>query len=211
MAYLSRVDSKGKNNSTTPIGGKTCEEPAECGCYSQDGSTYTQTTERRSPMTSSAERRRRNKGRRSGKSFVQMPHDLINHAAFTSLSPRAVKLLLDICAQYKGHNNGDLSATMSLMKTRGWSSNDQLFKARDELVDKNLIQVTRQGGLNRCTLYALTWFPINECGGKLDVAETRVARNEWRNWVTPECGAALTSLGRGEDQCLPDASIVTLQ
>ena len=101
----------------------------------------------------------------------------------------------------------DTTATMSPMKARGWSSNDQLFKARDELVAKNLIQVTRQGGLNRCTLYALTWFPINECGGKLDVAETRVARNEWCKWTAPECGADLSSLNRGEDECSTDASI----
>ena len=161
-------------------------------------------------MTSSTERRRRNKGRRTGKSVVQMPHDLLDHTVFTSLSARAIKLLLDICAQYKGHNNGDLSATMSLMRARGWSSNDQLFKARDELVAKSLIQVTRQGGLNRCTLFALTWFPINECGGKLDVAETKVARNEWRKWTAPECGATLSSLNREEDQCSTDASIPVL-
>ena len=160
-------------------------------------------------MTSSSERRQRSKGRRTGKSCVQMPHDLINHVVFTSLSPRAVKLLMDVCSQYKGSNNGDLCAPMSLMKARGWSSNDQLFKAKDELVEKNLLQVSRQGGLNKCALFALTWFPINECSGKLDVAETKVARNEWRQWSAPDSGAVDPLLDRTEDVCPTDASLMS--
>ncbi|MGO0308714.1 hypothetical protein ACTL6P_19325 [Endozoicomonas acroporae] len=45
-----------------------------------------------------------------------------------------------------GYNNGDLQATMSCLKSRGWSSNDHLTKATRELLDKELIVRTRRGG-----------------------------------------------------------------
>ena len=41
------------------------------------------------------------------------------------LSPRATKLLIDLLAQYRGYNNGDLCAPLSLMRERGWNSSDQ--------------------------------------------------------------------------------------
>jgi len=59
------------------------------------------------------------------------------------------------------------------MRKRGWNSNQQLSKALKELIDKNLIMQTKQGGLNiGPNLYAITWQPIHECKGKLDVNPT---------------------------------------
>jgi hypothetical protein len=109
-----------------------------------------------------------------------LPWDVLNHEIFRTLSPRATKLVIDIAAQYRGHNNGDLSATLSLMRDRGWNSSDQLDKAKKELVRKDVIRVARQGGLNKCNLYALTWFPIDECNGKLDIVSTITAPVDWK-------------------------------
>ena len=122
----------------------------------------------------------RNNGRYPYKFFVMFPLDVLNHETFRTLSPRATKLLIDIAAQYRGNNNGDLSATLSLMRDRGWNSSDQLDKAKKELVGKDVIRVARQGGLNKCNLYALTWFPIDECKGKLDIASTITAPVDWK-------------------------------
>jgi hypothetical protein len=58
------------------------------------------------------------------------------------------------------------------MKKRGWNSSDQLFKAKDELTDRGLIMVSRQGSRNQCNLYAVTWQLMDECKGKLDIAPT---------------------------------------
>lgn len=92
------------------------------------------------------------------------------------LSPRAMKLLVDVGSQYNGYNNGDLCITRSVMTHRGWSSNDQLMKAKQELLDRNLIMQTKNGGLGiGPNLYAITWQPIQDCGGKLDVKSTTVA------------------------------------
>ena len=140
-------------------------------------------------MTSRNEKRRRLKGRQTTKSFVRFPHDLLNHENFRTLSPRATKLLIDISAQYNGRNNGDLCAPLSAMRKRGWKSSDQLFKARKEVVDRGFALLARQGGTNRCSLYALTWFPIDECDGKLDIALTTTAPNNWKRKVDPEDGA----------------------
>ena len=122
----------------------------------------------------------RNKGRYPFKFFVMFPWDVLNHETFRTLSPRATKLVVDIAAQYRGSNNGDLCATLSLMKKRGWNSSDQLDKAKKELVGNDVIRVARQGGLNKCNLYALTWFPIDECNGKLDIASTITAPVDWK-------------------------------
>ena len=131
-------------------------------------------------MTSRNEYRRLVKGRQTTGSFLRLPHHVLQHETFKTLSTRATKLLIDIAAQYRGSNNGDLSATLSLMRDRGWNSSDQLNKAKKELVEKDVIRVARQGGLNKCNLYALTWFPIDECKGKLDIASTITAPVDWK-------------------------------
>ena len=136
-------------------------------------------------MTSKNEQRRRNKGRQTTKSFVMFPHDVMEHETFMSLSPRATKLLMDIASQYRGNNNGDLCAPFKLMKKRGWNSSDQLNRAKKELVSSGLVMVSRRGGLNKASLYALTWFPIHECNGKLDIRPTIVAPNNWKRSASP--------------------------
>ena len=141
-------------------------------------------------MTTQNERRRRIKGRQTTYSFLGLPHHVLDHDNFRTLSPRATKLVIDIAAQYRGNNNGDLSAPLSLMKKRGWNSSDQLHKAKKELVENDVIRVARQGGLNRCNLYALTWLPIDECNGKLDIASTTTAPVNWRNKSASPSGGA---------------------
>lgn len=82
-----------------------------------------------------------------------------------------MKLLLDIAAQYRGDNNGDLCAAWKVMQKRGWRSEDTLNKAKKELVAANLIADTRKGGFpNRTTLYGPTWFKLDHCNGNLDIA-----------------------------------------
>ena len=94
--------------------------------------------------------------------------DLWRDPAFATLSPRATKLFLDLAGQYNGYNNGDLSLARSLLKDRGWTSHDMLNRARDELLERRILVETRKGGRNRCSLYALTCYEINDCKGKLD-------------------------------------------
>ena len=56
--------------------------------------------------------------------------------------------MIDIASQYLGYNKGDLCAPLSLMRERGWKSSDQLHKAKKELIERDIIMIARQGGLN---------------------------------------------------------------
>ena len=70
---------------------------------------------------------------------------------------------------------------------------DQLAKAKKELIKQDVIHLTRQGGRNKCSLYALTWFPNDECKGKLDITSTTTAPVNWRIKLASPSGGAKTS------------------
>ena len=68
----------------------------------------------------------------------------------------------------------------TIMEKRGWKSRDTLNKARKELLNVELIIVARYGDRKRPHLYALTFFAIDECQGKLDVKSTERPPSYWR-------------------------------
>jgi hypothetical protein len=107
-------------------------------------------------------------------------HAYFSSPEYAALSPRAVKALIDLLTQYRGANNGDLCAAWSIMRKRGWSSKDQLVKAIRELLESGWIIVTRPGGRRITTLYALTFFPIDDCNGKHDVKPMVAPLHYWR-------------------------------
>jgi len=109
-----------------------------------------------------------------------MPHEILESEFYAALSSPAVKLLLDLGAQYRGTNNGALCAAWTVMGKRGWRSKGTLYRALRELQGKGFICKTRQGGKHRASLYAITWRPIGECSGKLEVPPTRTAPGDWR-------------------------------
>ncbi|WNB76773.1 hypothetical protein [Methylomonas koyamae] len=121
------------------------------------------------------------------RSFSAKPHHIFrpNFAAGTPspaavLSHKAAHLLDNLTAQYNGKNNGDLSAAPKIMELFGWKSRGSIDESLTELLAFGFIEQTRQGGRNQCSLYAITWQPIDECGGKLDVKPTIVASNLWK-------------------------------
>ena len=125
--------------------------------------------------------RKRLKNRLPRGSFITVRKDILRHPNYHSLSHRAVRLLWDLYAQYNGNNNGDFSATYSVFKEKGWNSNSQLVKAREELIAKGWIVISRYGGLNmNCHLYAVTWERIDECEGKLQIDPTPRPLNYWQ-------------------------------
>jgi len=130
-------------------------------------------------MPNNKSKSRKTKGR-----FLMLTYEVTNCDAFKSLSAYAVKLLIDMCQQYNGINNGDFTATWTYMKKRGWRSRETLNNKIKELIDAGFIEKTRQGGKHQCSLYAMTWEAIDECKGKLDTKETRVASKLWKNCNT---------------------------
>ena len=81
---------------------------------------------------------------------------------------------------------------MSAMKIRGWNSNDQLSKARKELLEKGWIVLTKQGGLGiGPNLYAVTFQAVDDCGGKLHFPETTTPLGYWKLRVQPGIKSAI--------------------
>lgn len=99
---------------------------------------------------------------------------------FANLSAYANKLINDFLSQYNGSNNGDFCATYSLMQKRGWKSKGTLNRAIKELIEAGFIEVSRQGGRHLCSLYALTFYAVDECKGKLDISPTSKPKSLWR-------------------------------
>lgn len=124
--------------------------------------------------------RTKHKGRREGGSFVALPHSVMSAQNWRRCSGTAIKLLCDLASQFNGRNNGDLCAAMSVLKPMGWNSSDTVSGALKELRHYGLIMMTRQGGMQEASLYALTWHSIDDCGGKLETAPTRLAPGDWK-------------------------------
>lgn len=115
--------------------------------------------------------------KRGNQSFMPLRHDVLRSPVVQTLSGSAARLLLHLMAQYNGHNNGDLTATYA---SAGFPSKETLGKAIAELRGNGLITVSRQGGRNRCNLYAMTFLAIDHCGGKLDIDATTRPPDDWK-------------------------------
>lgn len=131
-----------------------------------------------------AKTRQKIRMRRETGTFILIPTDVLRSMAFRSLSTKAKALILDLGTQFNGYNNGHLSAAWRLMRQQGWVSKQTLQAALEELLERGLLELTRQGGRHRCSLYGFTWRPID--AGKasvwLDVPTTGKASGKWRQY-----------------------------
>jgi hypothetical protein len=119
-------------------------------------------------------------GKGADHSYIQMFHFVMKSPEWGDLDGYEVKLLMELAKEYKGNNNGDLSAAFSVLKSRGWRSSATLNRRLRGLVEKGWLLVTRHGGSHRCSLYAITWWPLNECSNKTLYGTELRARNTWR-------------------------------
>ena len=126
----------------------------------------------------------REKGRSSGPSFIQIPHFVLESPQWAAMDPLAMKLLFELARQFRGNNNGDLSATLSVLKDRGWRSADTLTSRLKILQDAGWVVQTRQGGRHiGCNLYAVTWWRVDPCDGKHQEPVTYKPSHAWKNAV----------------------------
>lgn len=131
--------------------------------------------------------------------YVALARVILLNEEFAKLSPYACKLLFDLLSQYSGQNNGNLCASWTLMKERDWRSRGTLQNAKMELIDKNFVIVTRQGGRNKATLLAFSFFAIDECYGKdLEVRATTYPPGGWGH--SPKGNDRRISSAHGECQ-----------
>jgi hypothetical protein len=112
----------------------------------------------------------RNTKTASKRGHIQIPHRVMDTNDYRNLPPNAIKLLNALVYQYRGRNNGDLTAAYTYMQQFGFKSKATLHRARKQLLEAKMIIQTRQGFFmnpgGRCALYALTWLPVDDCQGK---------------------------------------------
>lgn len=123
--------------------------------------------------------RRKHTGRVEKGTFTAFPHALERSANWQKCGGTAIKLLHFLAGQYNGSNNGDFSAALS-QKPAGLTSSATLDRALTELEHYGFIVMTRQGGRNKCSLYAVTWHAIDYCSGKLEISTTVTAPGTWK-------------------------------
>lgn len=102
-------------------------------------------------------------------SFVALPVAVLKSEKISQLSPIACKLLFEFLRQYgeqSGMNNGDLGAALKTLSPRGWTSSSNLNKAIKELLNSGFIVIAEQGGRNKPSLYALSFYAVDECMDK---------------------------------------------
>lgn len=153
-------------------------------------------------MANDAKRRRRQHGRRTDHTYLGIPHYILHSQEFGSLDPWALKLLIELASNYNGKNNGNLSSAYSTLSKRGWNSPGTLSVAIGRLLEAGWIVRTRQGGRNRCALYAVTWWAIDACEGKwLEVREESAPRHTWKTQsVVGTCINVVGTCSSGESE-----------
>lgn len=128
------------------------------------------------------------KGRRESGKFVPFPISVLTHTNYINLSLAAHKVLTVLLTQLRfgkdggAINNGDLCATWSIAK-KFMGSEETLAHGIKELIYYGFITKTRQGEAlrnDKPNLYAVTWWAIDGCNGKLDVKPTNVPTNDWK-------------------------------
>lgn len=121
-------------------------------------------------------------------SFSALPHAILRSDAYIGCTPLARALLIELVNQHDGKNNGHLHMAATYLAKRGFRSKAMIAKGRDELAQRNLIVLTRQGGLptrkagamtfEGASLYALTWLPISNFTG-LEVSSRSYHPGAW--------------------------------
>lgn len=112
-------------------------------------------------------------------SYTPLVHAVLDSAALMGASHTARSLLLELMRQHTGSNNGHLHLAQGWLGKRGWKSGDTIQRAKVELLQRELIVQTRQGGLNAgpC-LFALTWLPIANFVG-LELRPSEYHKGAW--------------------------------
>ncbi len=109
-----------------------------------------------------------------------MPHGVMDGNAFQGAGHPARSLLYELIRQLSGRNNGHLQLASPWLKKRGWNSADVVQRAKGKLLERGLIVLTRQGGLNSgpC-LYGVTWLHISNFVG-LDLPPQSYHPGQWQ-------------------------------
>ena len=94
--------------------------------------------------------------------FAAMPVEVLQSEEWQNLPPSAIKLAMDLVAQYTGGNNGRLCPAFEVMQRAGWASRTTLIAAKRALIECSFVIHTRQGKAPRTSDWVgFTWWKLN--------------------------------------------------
>jgi hypothetical protein len=98
------------------------------------------------------------KAKRAPGQFMALPMSVLCCKGYLGLNHAAKSLLTEIAMQYVGNNNGRMVLSFPALSARGWKSKDTIQRARNALIEAQLIVETCKGGFpSKCSRYAVTW------------------------------------------------------
>ncbi|CAG2140979.1 hypothetical protein LMG31506_02442 [Cupriavidus yeoncheonensis] len=116
--------------------------------------------------------------------YSKLPHRIQFSPAFRALSATARALLLDVISRERGSNNGDLIVSRSIFAPMGWTSDQKLRRALEELMTAGLLIRTVAGRQRVAARYALSWLPIDK-----NRPHGPTMNGESRTFSVPESGS----------------------
>ncbi len=106
-----------------------------------------------------------------GGRYFALPHAVLDSPVYTECSAAARALLLELCRQHNGSNNGKLHLARSWLELRGWNRPATVRRLKEELIQRRLIVQTRHGGLNNGPhWFAVSWLAISDFRG-MDIVQ----------------------------------------
>lgn len=111
--------------------------------------------------------------------YSAIPWAVQDSVSFIGASDKAKALLFALMRQHNGRNNGHLHLTKNWLAKQGYTCPASNIKARNELLERDLIEQTKWGGLNMgANLFALTWLTIDNYVG-LDIVAKSYRRGAY--------------------------------
>lgn len=140
--------------------------------------------------------------------FVALPWSVLDSRAYLGLSHPARALLLEVARQLHGDDNGRLLLSRAHLLPRGWKSADVIQRAKQELLDAELIFETVKGQRpNKASWYAVTWHSLSKLDGFDHGAARAFVRGAYRKNapLTPSRGTEGASIAPsgGTGKALP--------
>ncbi|MGF1871142.1 hypothetical protein [Photobacterium indicum] len=121
-------------------------------------------------------------------SFIKVPAFMFDSAAYTALSSNARDVLMQLLRQYRGGNNGNLTAIWGDHENLVSIKSEKTFKnAVSELLNEEFIEITGTGTTSKKGkppyLYAITWLEVDPpMGNSNRIIKSSPARKPQREW-----------------------------
>tara|TARA_B100001057_G_scaffold243273_1_gene243596 strand:+ start:1000 stop:1479 length:480 start_codon:yes stop_codon:yes gene_type:complete len=119
--------------------------------------------------------------------FIKLRYYMLNHPAWFSLRPSAIKVYLDLHSYFNGHNNGQIHYSLNHGAKRLSLSKHTVKAALAQLVDHGFIVCTKRGFFTgrQASVWRLT-------------TETAVgvpATNDWKRFQAPKKRKRIPDIG----------------